>query len=145
MDPRNKDGFPRTPRGGGTPGSSKPSVANVFGGDSPKGGSKGGSGTVNGLPFANANGTVKNPEKVEPYNMNRDGNRPQEMPRPVFVQPGTDVSAMSREQTMGSVEQRVDPRSIPDGGPSIPLSLTPAYRRNTAGSVGSTNKPFRVK
>jgi hypothetical protein len=59
----------------------------------------------------------------------------------------SDAAAQSRRQQPTTPQARLGgQQNMPvDGSPadSLPMNLTPAYRRDTAGSVGATHKPFR--
>jgi hypothetical protein len=118
---------------------SKPTTGSVFGDsaddDSPKATQRG---TTDDLPFATRDGLPKGQEpKGEPFNMNEE-NRAQQMPVPVHLPVPSDVTAQNREQIAMGPAQRVNSRSIPEGGLTPPA--TTIY--GGTGSVGNASRPF---
>lgn len=99
-------------------------------------------------PFSTTNGQPQpSPQPADGrFNMNQQ-NRPQGAATGAAPPVATDVSAQSQRQTMGTIGARVDPRSVPAGGPT-PTATAPSYRAGT-GSVDASGKamgpkPFKV-
>jgi hypothetical protein len=125
-------------------GKKEPGISSVWRENSNEARGRGALGTVDGLPFATRDGSPKGQEpKGEPFNMNRE-NRPQAkpdaMPKPVFVTPGSHMA--SREQTPGTISARIGGNpSVPADGPTPPATS----RYGGTGSVGNTSRPFKLR
>ena len=86
----------------------------------------------------NANGAGDSTPSPDPV-ASRPQKTQEEQEEVAYVAP----QLRSRPQEPGTVEQRVDPTSIPTGGAGV--RDMPSVARSGAGSVGNSRRPFRVK